>query len=104
MKEVKRYVSPYSAGTESAKFGHLKEVTDFPREPDHDEGPFFVLASDYDSLLRKFAEVERDAARYRAARQMLCYPYANIAGTVFRNEHDCDKACDEWFAAMPGEG
>lgn len=85
MKEVKRY----TVANCWEKLGNETEV---------------VAAADYDSLLRKFAEVERDAARYRAARQMLCYPYANIAGTVFRNEHDCDKACDEWFAAMPGEG
>lgn len=62
---VKRWVSPYAAGTESYRMFGLKDAGD-RAEPDHDEGPFFVLASDHESevsrLKSALAEAERQLA------------------------------------------
>ena len=95
-------------------------------DPQDDRAPWATMAphkrgdwvrfSDYDSLLRKFAEVERDAARYRWLRERQCgleldpqneglvfsVPL-NIYETrkVGMNGSDVDAAID---SAMPGEG
>ena len=57
---VKRYVSPYAAGTES--FRSMRD-TRGRTVPDPDEGPFYVLASDHDAevaaLRERLAEAER---------------------------------------------
>lgn len=45
---VKRWVSRYAAGTES--YRELQEVPD-GGERNHDEGPFYVLASDHEADL-----------------------------------------------------
>lgn len=84
---VERYRSPFAIGTESyARFG--LRPTDGRVVPDEDEGPFYVLASDYDALADELAEAEAARLITRAtltdARRfvvMVCgetAPYAKI--------------------------
>jgi chemotaxis methyl-accepting protein methylase len=54
---VKRWVSPAAAGTESYRLGRLVDAGD-RTEPDHDEGPFYVFATDYDALQQRAAQLE----------------------------------------------
>lgn len=88
MKEVKRY----TVANCWEKLGNETEV---------------VAAADYDSLLRKFAEVERDAARYKLLRagdiQKLNGLYVADAGNEWIGVDGA--ALDERLdSAMPGEG
>jgi hypothetical protein len=50
---TRRWVSSAAVGTETARFNQMREVKDWPRDPDPDEGPFYVLASDYEKLHKR---------------------------------------------------
>jgi len=65
---VKRYVSPYAAGTES--FRSMRD-TRGRTVPDPDEGPFYVLASDHEAEVAALRErLAKFDALYDAASGM----------------------------------
>lgn len=63
MSDVRRFCSRYAAGTES-----MRGLVDTRgrTQPDADEGPFYVLASDYDALAAQLAAAQARVAEMEA--------------------------------------
>jgi hypothetical protein len=47
---------------------------------------------------------ELDAKRYRTLRKFVCYPYASVAGTVWKDEAAVDSAIDSAMSNASEEG
>jgi hypothetical protein len=68
MTDVKRWVQRAAYGTESF---HALRDTQGRTEPDLDEGPFYVLASDYEALVTENVILEGSLRLYERYREAL---------------------------------
>ena len=94
---VKRYVSPYAAGTES--FRSMRD-TRGRTVPDPDEGPFYVLASDHEAEVAALKEQLRTERATQA--RLITAHQAEVAALRADAERNWEAVLDweRWAAEV----